>query len=232
MEYTVGKKINVLVEMKAQRSWTEYFGYRASETHLYKMQDEEGNVLVWKTGSWLKQETLIGEGEEKEVRDYFVREGDTIRIKATVKALGEYKGEKQIELQRVKVEEIVSKALTEEEKAAIKKEAQIASLKDGDFVWVMPYKQFKEHYADCETLEGSFVRHRDGSTTIEVIIRDGRLKASGVRGKYFSGYQVRNIKTNEFTTYRAVSEENAIKRAKREFGGEWICEKVYVYDRY
>ena len=64
--------------------------------------------------------------------------------------------------------------------------------------------------------------------TIAVIIRVGRLKASGVRGEHYSGYELEN-EVGSHIVYRAVKEENAIKRATKEFGGNWECVKIYNY---
>ena len=50
----------------------------------------------------------------------------------------------------------------------------------------MKYKNYKEHYADCETVPSSYDK---GTKSIEVIIPDGRMKNSGVRGHHFRGYQ-------------------------------------------
>ena len=97
----------------------------------------------------------------------------------------------------------------------------------------MKYRQYKKHYADCETVAGSY---DDGGghyeATIDVIIRNGRLKASGVRGKFYRGYQMQN-ESGEMVTYRAVSEENALRRANKEYPDhEWECVKIYDYMRF
>lgn len=79
----------------------------------------------------------------------------------------------------------------------------------------MKYKRYKEHYNDCETVVGSY----DKSTkTIEVIVPQGRMKKSGVRGQQFAGYAIWFIgKDGEryYCTYRAVSKENALKQHKK-----------------
>ena len=46
----------------------------------------------------------------------------------------------------------------------------------------MKYKAYKEHYSDCETVYDSYDK---GNKSIEVIIPEGRMKNSGVRGKKF-----------------------------------------------
>ena len=76
----------------------------------------------------------------------------------------------------------------------------------------MHYSQYKNHYADCATVPGSY----DKTThTIEVLLPEGRVKPSGVRGKRFHGYQIGLTDKDGkhgYCTYRAVSEENAMKR--------------------
>ena len=75
----------------------------------------------------------------------------------------------------------------------------------------MHYSQYKNHYADCETVKGSYDKL---CKTIQVIIPEGRMKKSGVRGKRFRGYQIGLTKQNGehgYCTYRAVSKENAMK---------------------
>ena len=116
---------------------------------------------------------------------------------------------------------------TKAERNAERAEEQKASLRSEDFIWEMPYKQYKKHYADCETLAGSYRAPEYGVATIKVIIREGRLKASGVRGRHFGGYQLINAK-GVHVVYRAVSEENAIRRAEKDYPDEtWQCDKIY-----
>ena len=76
----------------------------------------------------------------------------------------------------------------------------------------MPYRQYKQHYADCETVPGSYDKIEK---KITVIIPDGRMKPSGVRGERFHDYQL--FWTNAdgksgYCIYRAVSKSNAMKR--------------------
>lgn len=80
----------------------------------------------------------------------------------------------------------------------------------------MHYSRYKKHYSDCETEKESY----DKSTkTIVVIIPNGRMKKSGVRGKSFYGYKFRfTTKEGTFTvTYRAVCQENAVKNLIKDF---------------
>ena len=189
------------------------------------MTDADGNVIVWKTSSFLEAVESKPNGEFT----YFIRKGDKIKLTATVKAHGEYKGQTQTEVQRAKAE-LIERALTKDELDAIKRKEQIDSLQAGDFIKRMPYRQYKGHYSDCETVTGSFVPMTEREpATIEVIIRNGRLKASGVRGKHYNGYCLEN-ENGENVTYRAVSPENAIKRANKEHSGHtWKVYTVFNY---
>ena len=224
----IGQRITANVTLVNEYQFTTHFAYQTKTNYIYTMVDDQGNVLVWKTSSFLYIE---GTNEAGEYWSYAPHKGDCFEIKATVKAHGEYKGQQQTELQRVKVLAIISKAPTKEEIDAKKKAEQLASLGENDIVWHMPYKQYKEHYSDCETVAGSFESTRWGKT-IGVIIREGRLKASGVRGEHYSGYQCTNEK-GEIVVYRAVSEDNALRRAAKEFPeSTWECTHIYHYHQY
>lgn len=216
------------------------YGYGTETAYIYTMTGEDGKTYVWKTTTFMTLEVEDERGwvtkANGKTYDYHrINKGDVIRIKATVKGESEYKGEPQTEVARVSVIERLFAAETWEEiqarkkaEAEAKKQAQLDSIGENDFVWRMPYKQFKEHYADCETVTGSFDK-TNGHSTIQVIIREGRLKASGVRGEHYSGYELTNAK-GEKMTYRAVSEENALKRANKEYPNEgWECTHIYSY---
>lgn len=76
----------------------------------------------------------------------------------------------------------------------------------------MRYSQYKRHYSDCSTVPGTYNK---ASKTIEVIVPEGRMKASGVRGQSFRGYELWMLDQAgkaHFCLYRAVSEENAMKQ--------------------
>lgn len=216
-------RVEISVEMKGIHSFqcATYTGYGTETRYIYNMIAADGTVYVWKT-------TAVMQVEEEPVNT-----GDKLVIIATVKGTSEYKGQPQTELSRVKVKERSFRGKTWEE---IQREKEMArdrraqeqrdSLTGKDFIWRMPYKQYKEHYSDCETVVGSYTR--DGYVpSIEVIIREGRLKASGVRGEHFSGYILEN-EEGKHVGYRAVCEENAIRRAEKEFGGVWKCVKIYM----
>ena len=233
-------RINVQVTMQGIYSYEapSYAGYGMDTHYIYNMVDEDGVVYVWKTT------TFMGMYVEAEDGHFYMRgrnynfepinKGDVIGIRATVKGESEYKGQPQTEINRVKVLYRIFKAKTweevqEEKRAAREQKAkeQAESLHGEDFIWRMPYRQYKEHYSDCETVEGSFERRMDRPSTIEVIVRAGRLKASGVRGKHYCGYALIN-ENNEQLVYRAVCEENAIKRAMKEYPSkEWKVLREY-----
>lgn len=228
----VGKRITITAKLVNDYTFTRRFGRLEQDTNIYTFEDESGNVFCWKTSGSLG---IAGHVVRDGIRDYryeAVHRGDTFTCKATVKEHSEYKGTKQTVVTRVKVENIVH-APTKEEIDEARAEEQRATLSDGDIVWRMPYKQYKEHYADCETIAGSFFRdeHR-GEATIEVIVRKGRLVPSGVRGKHFSGYQFKSD-DGGLVCYRAVSEETARRQLIKEHpdGQSWPCVKVFDYIR-
>lgn len=219
------------------------FGYGMETVRIYKITGEDEKVYVWKTTGVLGMNIEVPYGtrgcyltdERKHVSYNWqgVSRGDKITFTASVKGESEYKGEPQTEIQRVKVTAIVKKP--EEPK---KPAREIAPLQEGDREIEMPYKQFKDHYSDCETVPGSFRRdaHNGGNSYITVIVRAGRMKASGVRGKHFAGYEVEFTVNGKygFCTYRAVSDENAIKQAQKDFpdGEGFNIRHVYFHRGY
>lgn len=210
------------------------YGYGYETRYIYNMQGTDGTTYVWKnTTSLLGYEEVTDSEDEyysinakgEKIKWNRVNKGDVIAISATVKGEDEYKGEKQTIVNRVKVHGRTFKAKTPEEIEAEKKakreqekQEQLDSIKENDIVQRMPYKQYKEHYSDCETIIDSY-ECRNGRSTIVVIIREGRLKASGVRGKHFMGFQFFFELNGEETswTFRAVSEENALKQLAKAF---------------
>ena len=228
--YEIGKRINLTLTLVGEFKFNSYFGYRTIENTVYKMQDEDGNVLVWKTSSGILGIDVLNEQGDM-IGFNGVHRNDRFTCKATVKEIGEYKGEPQTVLTRVKVLSI-DHAPTKREIDEQKAQEQLDSLGDGDIVWRMPYKQYKEHYSDCETVAGSFdngEQYHTRTATIKVIIRAGRLVPSGTRGKFYSGYEFTNGQGGK-VVYRAVSEENALRRCEKEFPDEsWKCTKIYNY---
>lgn len=228
------------------------YGYGTETVTIYKITGEDGKIYVWKTTAALGMEVevpfetrgAILYDEDKHVAYVWqgVSKGDRFTFTASVKGESEYKGEPQTEIQRVKVTEIIERAAEKaEQKKADKKQEQLDSIKGEDFIWKMPYKQFKDHYADCETVIDSYEEHVDrfgyvvAPPTIEVIIREGRLKVSGVRGKHFAGYRIRFTLDGKqyINPYRAVSELTAIRQAMREVPNatDFECVEIISYQK-
>jgi len=220
------------------------YGFGYETRFIYTMQDEAEKVYVWKTSAVLSERVEVKKGEGSEYEEatgkWFaykpIVKNDIIKITASVKGESEYKGQPQTELTRVKlVERIFDATVVRKQAKENKKAEQLESIKEGDFIWEMPYKQFKEHYADCETLVDSYDDHEGRyPATIKVIIREGRLKASGVRGQHYSGYEFFFIDIDgkkARVCYRAVSEENAMKHLYRDFpeAQDVTPGKIYMY---
>lgn len=228
------------------------YGYGYEERYIYTMTADDGTVYVWKTGTNMSV-IVPFEGNPKHANWYDrkgnpvehlpVNKGDRLTITASVKGHDEYKGQPQTVLQRVKVIErtVCGKTWEEiqEEKRLefeAKKAQQAASITDGDIVMRMPYKKYKEHYSDCETVLGSYDKE---NRSVQVIVRNGRLKNSGVRGEHYRYFWLRNAEGLE-VAFKAIKEENAIKRAVKLYGGgEWECFKInyfglngYSYNRF
>lgn len=96
LELTLVGKYDFYVE-----SYSGYGGYESRI--IYTLADADGNCFVWKTGSYL---SITTEKEDGSVKETFAKVGDLVKMKATVKAHGEYKGTKQTVLTRPKVAEI------------------------------------------------------------------------------------------------------------------------------
>ena len=229
----IGKRYELNLTLKREYSFVSHYGYREQENYIYTMEDENGNVFVWKTTSVIGMDDVDKKGNWT---FNGVHKNDSFKCKATVKDHSEYKGTKQTVLTRVKVLSI-DHVPTKEELDEIKRAEQLKSLKEGDVTWQMPYKQYKEHYSDCETLAGSYLEAdhtvQRWYPEITVIIRAGRLVNSGVRFKTYKGYEF--TWTDEDgkewkTCYRAVSEENAEKRFKKEHPEAVSAECTKIYD--
>ncbi len=222
----IGKRLTVTVTFKKSFEYQDFkFNYYGTTHYIHTFEDAEGNVLVWKTTS-----SMAVQLDDDGCKWHTIGWGDIIQITGTVKDHTEYRGTQQTVLTRCKYS-LIERHITKEERDAMKAEEQIASLTGEDFIWEMPYKQYKEHYSDCETLAGSYNNYSYLATpvppTIKVIIREGRLKNSGVRGKHFAGYR---FKVEGYAvTYRAVSEENAVKQMKKDFPNATSWELVHIY---
>lgn len=74
-----------------------YSYYDSGIRHIYTFRDEDGNCIVWKTQKVIDcYDEESDEWTEAEV-------GDTIKMKATVKEHGEYKGTRQTVITRPKI---------------------------------------------------------------------------------------------------------------------------------
>ena len=81
----------------------------------------------------------------------------------------------------------------------------------------MLYRRYKQHFSDCEAVAGSYDKERK---TIEVLLPDGRLKPSGVRGQTFKHMEFSGIENATGRTVRctikATCRQNAIKRLPKD----------------
>jgi hypothetical protein len=214
---TIGKRITLEVTYTKRFEYRTHFTYYGESHNVFKMEDENGNCIVWDTTGWMEDKKLVdSRGMCKPIW-----EGSKLLLTATVKEHKEYKGTEQTTISRPKFtvielakspEEIQAEKEAEKKR---KKEAQAATITENDLVWEMPYKQYKEHYADCETVIDSYHKDRNGFSTIKVIVREDRLKNSGVRGERFSRYAF-VLEDGSRVVYKAVCIDNAEKRIKKE----------------
>lgn len=220
----VEMKVKLVGEYQYDRQ--KYAGYGYETVSIYKMTDDDGTIYVWKTTSWLAY------------NDEPINRGSVIVIAASIKGESEYNGEAQTELTRVKVKEVIEMGKSIEQIQAereqarkTKRDEQMASLKGDDFIWRMPYKQYKERYADCETVIDSFNRPRFGTASIEVIIREGRLKASGVRGKHFHSFRLgwEEEDGKHTSPFVAVDLDHAMAQAQKLVGEDTDIELIEQY---
>lgn len=77
----------------------------------------------------------------------------------------------------------------------------------------MFYGRYKKHFSDCETVSGSYDKE---TKTIIVLIPEGRMKKSGVRGQSYRYITFDGIENNTgrkvSITIKSICIENAIKR--------------------
>lgn len=221
----VGKKIQAEVTYK--RSITVYnrfcSPYNYSDSYLHIFEDVEGNELVWKTNSPMSIDTEIGKNSWAYKS---IPVESKLSISGTVKAHKQYKETDQTVLTRCKFS-IINMAMTEEEEMERKMKEQEESMKEGDFIWKMPYKQYKEHYSDCDTVIGSYDKDEK---TIKVIIREGRIKNNGVRGQIFFNITFK-LSNGRIRCYKAVSERTARNRLVKDLPEERDAE-IYRMEPY
>lgn len=232
----IGKRVKIAVTYKARFEYTDYkFSYYGTSHLTHIFEDADGNVLVWKSTNMVE---YINDGSENPKRKgdvEFVTRGSKVELTGTVKEHGEYKGTEQTVVTRCKFK-LIEQAKTPDEIQREKAEAQQASISENDFIWEMPYRQYKAHYSDCETVIGSYNEHTNsrgvphGEPTIKVIIREGRLKKSGVRGEHYKGFEF-TADDGTKVVKRAISEETALKRIRKEYPccTNWECTKIYNY---
>lgn len=220
----VEMKVKLVGEYQYDRQ--KFSGYGYETVSIYKMTDDDGKIYVWKTTGWLVY------------NDEAINRGSVIIIAASIKGESEYNGEAQTELTRVKVKEVIEMGKSIEQIQAereqareAKKAEQLASLKGEDFIWRMPYKQYKERYADCETVIDSFNRPRFGTASVEVIVREGRLKASGVRGKHFHSFRLgwEEEDGKHTSPFVAVDLDHAMAQAQKLVGKNTDIELIEQY---
>ena len=94
----IGERIEVEVTLEKEFSFEvpSFKGWGTDTKTIYIFADAAGNKFVWKSTACLWQND-----DDDHMKP--VCEGDTVKIKATVKDHTEYKDEKQTEIQRVKV---------------------------------------------------------------------------------------------------------------------------------
>lgn len=77
----------------------------------------------------------------------------------------------------------------------------------------MLYRRYKQHFADCEAVAGSYDK---GTKSIEVMLPEGRMKPSGVRGQTFKYMEFCGVENSTGRvvrcTIKATCAANAIKR--------------------
>lgn len=80
----------------------------------------------------------------------------------------------------------------------------------------MFYGRYKKHFSDCETVSGSYDKE---TKTIIVLIPEGRMKKSGVRGQSYRYITFEGVEKGTgrkvSTTIKAMSVDNAIKRLSK-----------------
>lgn len=85
-------------------------------------------------------------------------------------------------------------------------------------VETMLYRRYKQHFADCETVAGSYNKELK---TIDVLLPDGRMKPSGTRGQSFHYMEFTGVEIatgrHVRCTIKATCRANAIKRLSKEY---------------
>lgn len=84
----------------------------------------------------------------------------------------------------------------------------------------MQYSAYKKHYADCKTEYGTYDSR---NKTIIVLVPEGRMKPSGVRGKRYKYLRFEGTERatgrHVVVTIKAMSLQNAEKQLKMYYPG-------------
>lgn len=80
----VGERRDFVCKMVGHFTYETHYSYHGETCHIYKFEDENGDIIVWNTSSWL----------EDDKPEY--------RFKATIKEHSEYNGENQTVITRPK----------------------------------------------------------------------------------------------------------------------------------
>lgn len=213
-------RVNITVKYVKALTFAPYHMYGEPQRFYIFHGVEDGRVYTWKTT------TILTCGDEQ------IERNSVIKITATVKGERTYKGEEQTMLTRVKVNEVLEQGMTKEEWLELKRKEQLEkAVASGAFLYETKYSAYKEHYADCDTLINSF---NECTRTVVVIVPEGRMKASGVRGRKFASYLFYTTDKKHCRCKYAVSSENALKQLAREIKkdntlppiNEWFIESV------
>lgn len=213
-------RVNITVKYVKALTFAPYHMYGEPQ-HFYIFHGvEDGKVYTWKTTTNFT------------CNDQNIERNSIVKITATVKGERTYKGEEQTMLTRVKVNEVLEHGMTKEEWLELKRKEQLEeAVASGAFLYETKYSAYKEHYADCTTLINSY---NESTRTVVVIVPEGRMKASGVRGRKFASYLFYTNDKQYCRCKYAVSSENALKQLAREIKkdnslppiNEWYVESV------
>ena len=174
-----------------------YSRWDTIQVHIF--EDREGRKYVWKTNTWPSIEA-----------------GNIYKFEGNFKEEKEYKGEMETILTRCRNFELVEE-MKKVKIPVLTRQDQMKTLQDGDELVTMPYSRFKQHYSDCEKLVGSFEAHGCGQGAemlITVIVRKGRMKPSGSRGKHYSYFRYEKP-DGFYLDIKAISKDTADKRVPK-----------------
>ena len=110
---TVGKRMELTLTLDRTHSFERraYSGYGMETVWIHLFSDEAGNRIVWKSTSCLRVEDAEGNGQA-------CPDAAVVKVRATVKAHDEYRGELQTIVQRMHLCEVVSLPVAAEDAAA------------------------------------------------------------------------------------------------------------------